>query len=238
MKKLLLAIIGLVVVMTAQAKPDVASQDFALVTPGEFIFFQFGAFYSSGYGTIINKYDEQDLLPASLGDESMTRFGFGYTFNNFLSVEVGLADNGVDFSNSRNTYIGSGTVQQKYNFDIYNFGSDVVLRSPLIGSSSDIHAKFGLVYTYGKETINYDTSGAFRPSWSSGQAHFNQIYTASGIAPLFDVGFGWSVSKYLAYQLDYQHVFKPVVGNAQYGDPLNSSMQATNMWLLGVLYHF
>ena len=237
MKKILWMLMVMLIATTAEAKPAVNDNDpgLAFFRPGPTFSFQFGTFYSGGYGSIVDRYAAAGVLPNEVfGVEMMTRFGLGYNINKNVGIEVAFADNGVDFNKGHQA---SSTTVQKFDFDIYNLETALVLKNGFSDLNSDIHAKFGLAYTYGAETISYHTTGA-APSWADGNKQFDEVYHAHGVAPLFDFGFSWSASQYLAYSLDYERVFKPIIGNSAYGDPLQSHMQATNMWLIGVLYHF
>lgn len=244
MKKLVLTSLILLFAVSAQAANEsdkATKQCLAYTCPGATIFFQFGGFYSSGYGNLVDNYAADGNLPSGLfGADFMTRFGLGYNVNQFLGFELAFVDNGVDFNERHNVPVVSADTQQEYDFDVYNLEAAMVLKNSFADLNSEIHAKFGVAYTYGTQTVSFHSAptSLIRPSWLNGQRQFDNIYHAWGIAPVFGVGFGWSVSKYLAYSVDYERVFKPFMGETQYNDPLNSSMQATNMWLLGVNYHF
>lgn len=237
LKQTLLSITLIGATVIAYADSSTNADGLAYMRPGQSIFFQFGMFYSPEYGNIISRYDTYGLAPGLVfGENTMTRMGYAYNFSNNLGVEVAFADNGVDFSGHRSG--STSTTDQEYDFDLYNVEVAAVLKNGFADLNSEIHAKFGGAYTYGKQTVSYHTSTGTPPGWPPNSTQYYQQFHAQGIAPLFGVGFSWSANKYIAYAFDYEHVFKPVVGNASYGDPLDSSMQATNMWLLGVTYHF
>jgi len=244
MKKLFIIITALLATV-AQAAPsiqveDIPNPNLAFTRPGPTFGFQLGLFYSDGYGAIVDNYATDGLLPTGLfGVAAMTRFSLGYNYNQNIAVEFAFTDNGVDFNEHHNLQYVSENTTQEYDFDVYNLESALILKNGFSGLNSEIHAKFGLAYTFGREIVSFHSSGGgVAPSWLNGQTQFQHEYGASGLAPLFGVGVAWSASQYLAYSFDYEHVFKPFLGQTDYNDPLQSTMQATNMWLLGILYHF
>lgn len=250
MKKICSILLLSLLSASALAKSTKSSSQLALSTKGPYLFFQFGGYYSPGYGNIMQSYDTLDIAPntgkVGIGDDLTTHFGAGYNVNKIFGIEFAYSDNEIDAS--RHTLTSHPQITGHYNFDITRFESALVIHNRFGQLNSEIHAKLGLSYALGTQTLSYHNSinpkiikdfpALALPSWTNGKNSIEATYKTSGLCPVFGVGVGWSANQYLGFTLDYLRIFEPIKGDNEYGDPLRSTIQASNSWMIGIAYHF
>jgi hypothetical protein len=223
--------------LATNAMANDLAQQRAFTRAGSYIFFQYGVVHSEQYAEQISRYDNANLQ-ARLGADTMERFGYGYNLNPNFALEAAFVDTGIEVNSRSGNFLLGGITIQRYDFDVYNLEAAAVFKNSFQQLNSNIYAKFGMVYSYGDLGIQYDTNSIFRPSWNPDSQHFQGSFKTSALSPMFDVGFAWSANRYLAFTLDYERVFNPVIGSGQFSDPLKSKLQVLNMFLVGVAYKF
>ena len=221
------------------AAPSEAAQ-LAFTHIGPYMSFQYGLVYSKEYGQQISKYDEFILLPSlgNFGADTMTRLSLGYNYNHNIGFEASFADTGVSTQHRRSNYLSTGITIQNYSFDIYNVELTTVLKNSFKAVHTNIYTKFGLAYSYGLLGIDYNTTALPGPSWNNFGKNYHNTFTTTAIVPIWDVGAAWSANRYLAFTIDYERSFKPIVGSGDFKDPKQSTLQPLNMFLIGAIYAF
>jgi hypothetical protein len=216
---------------------DLQANVLAFTNIGPYIAYQYGAVYSPLYGNEVQQYSVQSLV-SDLGLDTASRISVGYNATTNIAFEISFDDTGVAMTQRNNDVVDSGFTQQSYEFDIYNLEFMGVLKNNFQNSNTNIYTKFGFAYSYGNLAINYTTTAGLGPSWNNYHTSYNNTFSSVALVPLFDVGAAWSANRYLAFTLDYERSFNPLLGEGNFHDPENSSLQPINMVFLGVLYSF